>query len=193
VTVQPIAAILRDGAAVEIRPISPADRSGVAALFGRMSPLSIRHRFCCCKRELTERELTFMTTPDGDVHVALAAATRDRILGLGHYVKTAAETAEVAFEVGDVDQGRGIGTLLLEHLAMQARNAGIVKFRAQVEADNKQMLEVFEHSGFVVREKLEQGVYDVEFPIADTERFLEATAQRRIAACNTRAVAAVAS
>jgi acetate---CoA ligase (ADP-forming) len=174
----PSEAILRDGASIVLRTLGPADRDQLVALFGRMSPLSRRHRYCGGKRELTDGELAFLSSPDGVNHVALAATARDQLLGVGRYVATGPGTAEIAFDVADADQGRGIGTLLLEHLARIAQDAGIVRFVAQVEADNDRMLDVFAHCGFVVNNTIDIGLYAIEFDIADTERFLAASAER---------------
>ncbi|MCW5805243.1 MAG: GNAT family N-acetyltransferase, partial [Deltaproteobacteria bacterium] len=173
----PVEAILRDGTSVVIRALGPADRDRMGALFRRMSPRALHDRFCCARRAPTEEELAFFTSPDGAGHVALAAVSHDRILGAGRYLRRG-DAAEVAFEVGDADQGRGIGTLLLEHLARLAREAGVRRFRALVEAGNRQMIEVIANSGFAVRETLAGGQLEVEFEIADTERFLAAAAER---------------
>jgi succinyl-CoA synthetase alpha subunit/GNAT superfamily N-acetyltransferase len=182
-----VEAILRDGASIAIRAVTPKDRERLLALFARMSPGSVRHRFFGAKRELAEEDLR--PWKNDDTCVALAATQRrgaeETILGVGRYdvlLETPA-IAEVAFEVGDVDQGRGIGTLLLEHLARIARVRGIETLRAEVEAENKQMLEVFTRSGLTVREALEEGVFHVDMPVADTERFSSAAAVRgRLAA-----------
>ncbi|MGE5182101.1 MAG: GNAT family N-acetyltransferase, partial [Acidobacteriota bacterium] len=135
---------------------------------------------------------------DGAREVGLAVIQsngHERLLGLGRYAVVIPGVAEVAFEVGDADQGRGIGTLLLEHLAHVARAHDITMFRADVEADNAQMLDVFGRSGFVVQDALSQGIYHVEFPIAETSRFLRVAAdrERRAAAASLRAIFAPAS
>lgn len=174
----PAEAVLRDGASIVIRNVSPEDRDQLTALVGRMSPTSLHHRYCGAKRELTEQELSFLTSPDGVTHVALAAVACDRLIGVGRYIREGKESAELAFDVGDADQGRGIGTVLLEHLARMARAAGVTTFRAIVEADNAQMLDVFEHSGFAVHATVNAGVYEIEFATADTERFVAASAER---------------
>jgi len=152
-----------------------------------MGPRSVRHRFFSAKRELSEAELMFLVG-NGTSHVVLAAIVRrgevETFLGVGRYVELEEPgAAEVAFEVADAEQGRGIGTLLLDHLARIARSRGITLFRADVEADNSAMLEVFTRSGFAIRESCSRGVYQVDIPIADSERFLAAAAEReRIAA-----------
>src|SRR5512143_2477264 len=78
--------VLRDGTSILIRRISEDDRERLRALFGRMSPESIRHRFFSAKRELTDADLAYASDPS---LVALAAVALDhgqeRILGVGRY------------------------------------------------------------------------------------------------------------
>jgi len=179
---QAIEVILRDGASIAIRPVAADDRDRLISLFDRMSATSVRHRFFGAKRALTDADLRDMTRDD--TNVALAATVRrgseETFLGVGRYALLFGipGVAEVAFDVGDADQGRGIGTLLLEHLARIARDRGIAMFRAEVEADNDKMLEVFARSGFAVRESLDDRVFHVDIPVADTERFSSAAAVR---------------
>jgi acetyl coenzyme A synthetase (ADP forming)-like protein len=107
--------------------------------------------------------------------------------------------AEVAFTVADTHQGRGVGTLLLEHLAVIARMQGIDTFEAYVLGENNRMLEVFEASGFTVQRALDTGVFHVSFPTAETpqvraassERERRAAAQSLRAFLNPRSVAVV--
>jgi GNAT superfamily N-acetyltransferase len=108
-------------------------------------------------------------------HIALLATLREagaeeRIIGVGRYVADDAKpAAEVAFAVADEHQGRGIGTLLLEHLLRIARERGITEFRADVLGDNHQMLDVFRHTGLHVLRATDAGVIHVSFPTAETE------------------------
>jgi len=190
-------AILRDGASITIRSLTAVDRAHVIAVFKRMGQTSVRHRFFTAKNELAESDLNFLDQLADGPDVALAAMVWDgageRALGIGRYVVLDDPTvAEVAFEVGDADQGRGIGTLLLEHLATFARARGVTTFRAEVEADNGAMLEMFEQSGFVVRETFEDRAFHVEFPTAGTDRFIAAAAarERQAAARSLRAILA---
>lgn len=65
----------------------------------------------------------------------------------------------------DAFQGKGLGTLLLERLALIAAKRGVRRFQAFVLAENKQMLSVFMESGFRVRAHREGGEVEVEFEI----------------------------
>src|SRR4051794_24475385 len=188
-------AILRDGASVAIRSLTAADRDHAISVFHRMSPTSVRHRFFTTKRELSPSDLAFLDRLADGPDVALAAIVRtpsgERALGIGRYVVLAdRRSAEVAFEVGDADQGRGIGTLLLEHLAINARRRGIATFIAEVEGDNRQMMELFTTSGFAVKGNLDDRTFHVEFPTEDTERFV-ATAGAREREAAARSLSAV--
>ncbi len=167
--------ILRDGGSIHIRAIRPDDRARLADHFHRLSPRSVRLRFLGAKRRLSEAELDYFTRPDFVRHVALVATLREgraeRIIGVGRYnvEDDGGAAAEVAFAVADEHQGRGIGTLLLEHLLGLARERGISEFRADVLGDNNQMLDVFRHTGLRVSRATDAGVIHVSFPTAETE------------------------
>ncbi len=190
--------VLRDGESLLVRALRPDDKPRLLDLFRRMSQRSIRHRFMASKLTLSEAELSYLTEIDYRSHVALAAISRkgggdERIAGVGRYIWTDQEgkkPADAAFEVADADQGRGIGTLLLEHLAAIAASCGVTAFQADVEADNGAMMEVFEDSGFTVRRSLDSRVFHVTFPTGSTDRFVAASVERerRAAAASIRAL-----
>ena len=58
----------------------------------------------------------------------------------------------------DKFQGHGIATILLEHLSLIADANGVTEFEADVLGENRQMLEVFAHSGFEAHNSIESGV-----------------------------------
>ena len=78
--------------------------------------------------------------------------------------------AEVAFVVRDDHQGRGLGSILLEHLAAAARERGLRRFEAEVLAENGQMVRVFRDAGYQVSREFAEGVLHLEFDIDPTER-----------------------
>jgi GNAT superfamily N-acetyltransferase len=165
---------LRDGRTIIIRAIRPDDRQRLSAHFKALSPQSVYFRFFGLKRDLTETNLDRFTRPDFASHIGLAAVVNEegceRFIGVGRYIAKPnldkeSNSAEVAFAVLDADQGHGIGTLLLEHLAQVARERGINRFTADAMAGNAKMLDVFEKSGFEVHESSEPGLIHVIFPI----------------------------
>jgi GNAT superfamily N-acetyltransferase len=154
---------LLDGRPVLLRAIRPEDKTELLAAFHRLSPESVYLRFFQAKKELSDEELRYLTELDFESHVALLAIVEEggvsRGIGVGRYiVEPETRSAEVAFTVDETHHGLGVGTLLLKHLARIARSHGLEEFRAYVLAENRMMLEVFEHAGFPLERRLEGNV-----------------------------------
>jgi len=152
-----------DGTAIRIRAIRPDDKERLHEHFRGLSEKSVYFRFMGIRRDLSPEDLKRLTELDFRNHVGLAATTTEngleRFIGVGRYICGAdPNRAEVAFAVLDAFQGRGIGTLLLEHLSLIADANGVTEFEADVLGENRQMLEVFAHSGFESHRSLESGV-----------------------------------
>jgi GNAT superfamily N-acetyltransferase len=77
---------------------------------------------------------------DGDRHVLLIAEVgpvrSPRAVGLARYVVDGPGRAEIAYEVVDDWQGRGLGTRLLERLVTTARERGLDVLHGSVLEDN---------------------------------------------------------
>ena len=101
-------------------------------------------------------------------------------MAVGRYERLGPDSpdAEVAFVVEDAHQGRGIGSVLLEHLAEAARENGITRFVAEVLPQNGGMLRVFSDFGYQVQRKYADGVVHLSFPIAPTEQSREVQESR---------------
>jgi RimJ/RimL family protein N-acetyltransferase len=144
-------ATLRDARRVEIRAFRPDDRANFLSAADRISPVSLYRRFFTVKRGFTEREMEFFLNVDFDKHVALVAlieeAGQNVIVGGGRYVVVQPGKAEVAFAIIDQYQAQGIGSILMHHLAIIARAAGLQELVAEVLPENKPMLKLFERSG----------------------------------------------
>ena len=157
---------LRDGGLVHLRAIAPNDRDRLAAHFHSLSEESVYHRFFGLKHRLSAQELEYLTQLDFVNHVGLVATFyhdgSEQFIGVARYIRSDdPRHAEVAFAVSDAHQGRGVATLLLNHLGGIARAAGIEKFEAIVMSDNSKMLEVFDHSGFVISRTSDSGTVRV--------------------------------
>jgi GNAT superfamily N-acetyltransferase len=164
---------LRDGTRIRIRAIRPEDKPLLDTHFHSLSERSVYYRFFGHKRSLEQADLRALTELDFVNHVGLAATIetegRERFIGVGRYLRSVdAVAAEVAFAVLDEFQGRGIGTVLLRHLAQIARRQGINKFAAYVMGDNHQMLEVFANSGFRSRDHYDAGTVRVTLDLAES-------------------------
>jgi acetate---CoA ligase (ADP-forming) len=171
--------VLRDGGSIFIRAIRADDKDRLLDHFRHMSQDSIYHRFFGLKRSLTDQDLVRFTEIDFASHVALVATLRtgsdERFIGVGQYVTSGPARAEVAFAVLDEHQGRGVGTVLLDHLGRVARAAEITEFQADVLGDNNRMLEVFAKSGFRVKRSTDAGVVHLSFPTGETEASRQAS------------------
>ncbi|HZA79740.1 MAG TPA: GNAT family N-acetyltransferase [Acidimicrobiales bacterium] len=163
--------VLLDGGTVHVRPIRPDDGTALVAFHERLSPDTVYSRFFSAKPRLSAAEVEHFTHLDHDARVALVAELGDRIVAVARYDRTAREQeAEVAFVVADEHQGRGIGTVLLEHLASAARERGITRFVAETLPGNRKMLEVFRGAGFDETTSSGDGVVYVELAIEPTDR-----------------------
>ncbi len=160
--------VLRDGSVAHLRPITPGDADRIREFHAGQSDESIYFRFFAPLKELSQRDVERFTVVDYDERVALVATERDKIVGIGRYDKIDDETAEVAFNVSDHVQGKGVGSILLEHLANVGFDSGITKFVAEVLPQNRRMLNVFKEAGYAVHHRLEDGVISLSFDITPT-------------------------
>ena len=143
--------VLGDGEAAYIRPITPDDQPLLLAFHERQPRENLYRRFFSSKPTLSEKELGHFTTVDFRDRVALVLEYRGEFVAWASYERWQdRDDAEVAFMVDDSMQGRGIATLLLEHLAAIARSNGIQRFTAEVLSDNRAMLRVFAGAGWPV-------------------------------------------
>lgn len=171
--------VLRDGATAHLRPVTPEDQQLLLEMFHGQSEATIYLRFFSHKTTLTRRELTRYTTVDHRDRVCFIILLGAALIGVGRYdrVGTGAE-AEVAFMIADAHQGRGIGSILLEHLAAAARENSIDRFTAEVLPENRSMLHVFVEAGYDVARRFDDGVVALDFPIDPTERSVSVMASR---------------
>jgi acyl-CoA synthetase (NDP forming)/GNAT superfamily N-acetyltransferase len=169
-------ALLADGSTVEIRPALPGDAGAVRAMHAAMSPENLYLRFFSLSPSNAEREAKRVCREPGPDRAALLAWLGGRLVGVASYEPAAAPgVAEVAFAVPDDMHGKGIATLLLEHLVSVAREHGVRVFMAEALAENRSMLEVFRDAGLPVQRRTSDGVVELTFPLpaGDADRSLD--------------------
>ncbi len=162
--------VLRDGGIAHLRPIRPDDADAVQRFHLAQSAESIYLRFFAPVPRLSERDLRRFTVVDHVDRVALVITIGDEIAGIGRYDKISEDSAEVAFNISDRHQGRGLGTVLLEHLTAAARENGLHRFTAEVLPQNRKMLAVFSDAGYEVDQHYDDGVISLSFDIDPTDR-----------------------
>jgi len=133
---------LRDGTTVSLRPQRPDDRELVATFFNGLSDRSRFLRFLSPIRQLSPPLLDRLCAVDGDGHFAWMALHEGCVAGLARWVRTrpSAPVAEIALTVRDDLQGRGLGRLLLQALALVAPTRGVTCFEIVALSANRPVL-----------------------------------------------------
>jgi acyl-CoA synthetase (NDP forming)/GNAT superfamily N-acetyltransferase len=161
--------VVADGGTVHLRPIAPSDAGSIVAFHGGLSHRTRYLRYFSAYPRIPDRDLERFTRVDHHNRVALVAELGAEIIAVGRYERTAGtDEAEVAFVVADAHQGRGIGSVLLEHLAAAARECGIKRFQAVVLAENAAMIRVFREAGYETTRHLDYGEVTLEFDVDET-------------------------
>ncbi len=161
--------VVADGGTVHLRPIRPSDADAIVAFHAGLSTRTRYLRYFSAYPRIPERDLRRFTTVDHAGRVALVAELAGEIVAVGRYERLdVTDEAEVAFVVADAHQGRGIGSVLLEHLGAAARERGIKRFQAVVLAENSGMMRVFRDAGYEITRHLDHGEVTLEFDVAET-------------------------
>ena len=157
--------VLRDGSTVHVSPAKPADAPAVRLLLKGLSDRSRWLRFFSAVPDLA-KAAQWATEVDNGRRYGLVATTEGdgRIVGHAGLERASdqPERAEVALEIADAMQGKGLGTALLCRLADAANELGIQVLNAEVLAENRQMIQVFRDCGYPVKVHSFPGVELVE-------------------------------
>jgi len=178
-------ALLTDGGTVEVRPAQRQDFEAVRAMHAAISPDNMYLRFFSMSPRAAEQEARRVCREPDAEHAALLAWQDGRVVGVGAYEPTAKPgVAEIAFAVPDDVHGRGIASLLLEHLVWQARQRGLAAFTAETLAENSAMLRVFADAGLPAERRIAGETVELTFPLPGGDdnyrlgHYLEAVASR---------------
>jgi acyl-CoA synthetase (NDP forming)/RimJ/RimL family protein N-acetyltransferase len=187
--------LLSDGRSARLRAVRPVD-GPLLRLFGaRLSRETVYFRFFAPRKEISDEEIRHLVTVDYQDRLALVAFVDRELVAVARYDRLPAQgegglpgsvagttdgpvpqvvgEAEVAFVVRDDHQGRGLGTVMLEHLASAAVARGIGRFVADVLPDNHRMLAVFRSAGFDEQALLDSGVIRVTLELAAQPGYIE--------------------
>jgi RimJ/RimL family protein N-acetyltransferase len=127
---------LRDGGSVLLRPLVDGEVTVLETVFEGLSSRSRHQRFLVPMPRLPGGHRRVLAEVDGRRHVAWVALVDGVPVGICRYVVTAPDAAELAFEVVDAHQGRGIGSVLVDAVTTVAHARGIRWLEATVEPGN---------------------------------------------------------
>ena len=166
--------ILRDGTTATLRPARPTDEALLQEFLTRIAPESYQRRFFgeTPPKVAAARMLAPEPPQTKLVLFVLTGEPRQpRLIATGEYGRETpdSERAEVAFLVDDTVHGKGLGTLILERLALVAARHGITRFTALTMARNRAMISMFQSSGFRINRRLEYGEVELDFSILPDE------------------------
>ncbi|MFI9632172.1 GNAT family N-acetyltransferase [Nocardia sp. NPDC051929] len=164
-----------DGGVVRLRPITPADAERLQEFHGALSDRTRYLRYFGPYPRISPKDLYRTTHVDYHDRVGLVLELGEAIVAVGRYElleRDGPRAAEVAFVVADGHQGRGLGSILLEHLAGAAAENKIETFVAEVLAENTVMVTVFRDAGYQVERSRDGSVLHLEFAIDPTEALL---------------------
>jgi acyl-CoA synthetase (NDP forming)/ribosomal protein S18 acetylase RimI-like enzyme len=164
-----------DGGVVRLRPITPDDAERLQQFHAALSDRTRYLRYFGPYPRISPKDLYRSTHVDHHNRVGLVAELGESIIAVGRYElldRTGPRAAEVAFVVADGHQGRGLGSILLEHLAGAAAENEIETFVAEVLAENTVMVTVFREAGYQVERSRDGSVLHLEFAIDPTEALL---------------------
>src|SRR5512135_1421291 len=166
--------VLADGGTAHLRPIVPEDAERWDRFIAGLSPQTIYFRFFTENPVLGPAQREHFTVVDYVERVAFVTMLGDEIVAIGRYDQVPnTPIAEVAFVVDDTQHGRGLGSILLEHLAAAARERGLQRFEAEVLTANIKMIRVFQDAGYRIEREVDGDSMRLAFAIEPTEQSVE--------------------
>ncbi len=161
----------RSGVEILLRPVRISDEPLLKDFFYSLSDQSTYRRFISARKDMPHERLQEFVVIDYMAEMVILAVIeddeRELVIGVGQYgIDAETHTADVALVVRDEDQGRGIGTELLEYLTLLAKREGLLGFTAEVLIENEAMMHLFEQSGFTIEKRRDAGVYELRMLFA---------------------------
>ncbi|GAA4558489.1 GNAT family N-acetyltransferase [Pseudonocardia xishanensis] len=128
------------GAAVRLRDLGPGEEDVLDAVFAGLSATSRYRRFHYGTPALTPAVRASLAAVDGERHLAVAAFVGDEPVGIARLIATGGGRADLAVEVVDAWQGRGVGGRLVHTVLVRGAEAGFTTVDADVLSTNGPML-----------------------------------------------------
>jgi len=157
---------LKDGTKVLLRPIKPSDVTMKQHLFYQLSKDSVAKRYLGSLKSMPLKRAWTYVTVDYDNEMNIVGVVmeegQESIIVIGSYSRIPhTDFAEVAFVVRDDWQRKGLGSILLDYLIEIAEERRLSGFTAWVLTDNTRMMHIFKNCGYLVKYRIEGGLYHV--------------------------------
>lgn len=140
---------LPDGGTAQVRPLKEGESTPLLEVFAGLSAESRASRYLTGMPRLPVSFVRSLSATDGLVSVAWLASVDDRPAGIARYVRLSGDpcTADVAFEVVDEQQRRGLGTVLLDTITTVADENGVRRLSATVLPQNRASIRLLSRLG----------------------------------------------
>ncbi|UCF66944.1 MAG: GNAT family N-acetyltransferase [Acidobacteriota bacterium] len=166
---------LRDGTTIRLRRLRAEDETKLAPLWWRWSS----------SRPVQAEELNVRSDIDEPgrrwaVVAVRGLGEREQIVGVARCERVLrdASVAEVDVLVDERQRGRGIGSLLLQRLAVLARQAGVRRLTGEIPGNNPAMLQLLEDLGLAYEcSSAGEGRLRIAVSSDETDSFLAAVAR----------------
>lgn len=147
------------GLTVFLRPVRLTDERIIKEFFYSLSDKSIYQRFLSAMPFIPRETLQKFSVINYKREMVILAmefgAPDEKIIGIGQYIMSDEEhAADVSVVVRDDMQNRGLGSLLIRHLAGIAMREGVLVFTASILSENRAMLHVIDKLGFETEKKM---------------------------------------
>lgn len=151
-----ISILQKDGSKLTIRPIRPIDSEIEWDFVHRLSAQSKYLRFMTGLKDLSPSMLRYFTNIDFTKDMALIAVVnengQERQVAVGRYFKYSQRpVCEFALVVADEWHDKGIGTVIMELLILDAQKKGYESMEGEILSSNSKMLQFVEHLGFTIK------------------------------------------
>lgn len=160
-----VRAPLPRGGTARLRPLQDGERAPLLEVFAGLSAESRASRYLVGMPRLSEAFVRRLSATDGLTSVAWLATVRDRPAGIGRYVRVDEEpcTVDVALEVVDEHQGRGLGAVLLDVITTLAAAHGVRRLHATLLPHNTASRRLLSRVGVPLR--FEDGLLEGSAPL----------------------------
>jgi len=157
----------KDGEELTLRPSQPEDRDGLEKMFRSCSSETLYTRFLSPGLGVPLRYLDRLLINNPPRTMSMVAVKDEdeecSIVGLMNMVmEKNSPHGELAIVVVDDYQNRGLGSAMLRCLYKIAKNFGLNKFIADVDATNRRVFHLIKRSGLPFETDIHQGVARVE-------------------------------